>query len=191
MAKQFRLIPLVLALVLALLLGMLGATPAGACSCAGRPTPGESLRDARAVFSGRVVGISEDVRIGGIRAVRGKARFEVERVWKSISSGSVTLPQGANGGDCSYEFRQGERYLVYAVPPFEGGNSLSTNTCTRTTLLSGAGEDLRALGPGTLPAATSPSGGTNVWALVAAGGGAVAVLLLAVATWRRRAPGPA
>jgi hypothetical protein len=47
-------------------------------------------------------------------------------------------------GDCGYDFQEGETYLVYATSD-EDSDTLSTSSCSRTSRLSDAGEDLTYL----------------------------------------------
>jgi hypothetical protein len=47
-------------------------------------------------------------------------------------------------GDCGYDFQEGETYLVYATSD-EDSDTLSTSSCSRTSRLSDAGEDLSYL----------------------------------------------
>jgi hypothetical protein len=49
-----------------------------------------------------------------------------------------------DSGECEFEFRKGETYLVYAFEEEQSGR-LDTNRCTRTVRLSAAGEDLAYL----------------------------------------------
>jgi hypothetical protein len=49
-----------------------------------------------------------------------------------------------DSGECEFEFRKGETYLVYAFEEEQSGR-LDTNRCTRTARLSDAGEDLAYL----------------------------------------------
>ena len=49
-----------------------------------------------------------------------------------------------DSGECEFEFRKGETYLVYAFEQEQTGR-LDTNRCTRTARLSDAGEDLAYL----------------------------------------------
>jgi hypothetical protein len=57
---------------------------------------------------------------------------------------------GAGGGDCGYDFRRGERYLVFT---HEQRGALWTGICSRTKPLSAAKEDLAYLDQQFFPAA--------------------------------------
>ncbi|MDQ4067169.1 MAG: hypothetical protein M3114_06240, partial [Thermoproteota archaeon] len=73
--------------------------------------------------------------------------FEVGEVWKGeglVKRDEILL--FAPEGDCSFDFRVGELYLVYATYNIE--NMLTTSTCDRTAQLSEAQADLDLLGQG-------------------------------------------
>jgi hypothetical protein len=125
---------------------LLGGGAAPRCDCGPRASVPWALREATAVFSGRVV------------STRGrKVRFRVERAWKGAAAGAVVEMKGQylrrNGTTpfttCDFFFELGEWYLVYAHGPPE---RLETNACTRTTSALLAANDLEALdNPGPLP----------------------------------------
>lgn len=124
-----------------------------ACSCVMPGTPNEALKEATAVFSGMVTDIDRNLTGYGY-----KVRFDVEKIWKGIFDKTVAVSTGIGGGDCGYAFKEGERYFVYA---FGDVSSLAANICSRTRLLSAAGDDLLALGEGKIPFSQpdTPSGG--------------------------------
>jgi len=129
------------------------STPSAfACSCVMPGTPSEELKEATAVFSGTVIDIDRNLTGYGY-----KVKFDIEKIWKGISDKTVVVSTGMGGGDCGYGFKEGERYFVYAY----GDDSLSANICSRTRLLSVAGEDLSVLGDGNAPLSqpNSPQGG--------------------------------
>jgi prealbumin domain-containing protein len=155
---------IILSLTALLLLSLL-PEKASSCSCA-RRTPCEAFADSTAVFIGRMVNGSERVetgsRSGAAASIEaGTVRFEVEETFKGALGSEVGISVNSNKGtSCGpYGLIRGERYLVYAygIP-----TSLSTGVCTRTELLSRAGEDLAFLR--NLP--ETGSGGTlsgSVW----------------------------
>ena len=53
------------------------------------------------------------------------------------------MATGTGGGDCGYDFKIGERYLIYAHQ--WGSNRLTTSVCTRTRPYAKADEDLEFL----------------------------------------------
>lgn len=98
-----------------------GVVPdAAACRCFGGPVCiAASL--AEVVFIGRASGYGSIVQ------------FEVERAFKGVGPGKITLANGP--GNCALPFTRDERYFVYARrhPPT---GALTTGMCTRTRPLS-------------------------------------------------------
>jgi hypothetical protein len=127
------LFPVVPAVVCSLILGslqLLAPSRAGACSCLqddNPPSLDAVIDTADAVFLGRVIGQSE---IEGGRAFL----FEVQSSWQGVDQPEVTIYTGTGGGDCGYDFEEGERYLVYAG---KAPNGYGTNICTRTARVVG------------------------------------------------------
>ncbi len=117
-------------------LALLGADAALACSCAPLPEPQQARDQAAAVFTGTVLGITQE---GNLRLVR----LRVEESWKGVRCGEVTVTTGLGDADCGYAFQEGQSYLIYAD---KQQGKLSTNICTRTKPTAEAGEDLAALG---------------------------------------------
>lgn len=140
--KTSKIIFLVITLFSLSLFTVIRTPLAFACSCAMPGTPSEELKESTAVFSGMVINIDRD-----LTGYEYKVRFDVEKIWKGISDKTVVVSTGMGGGDCGYEFKEGERYFVYAY----GENSLGVGICSRTKLLSAAGDDLSALGEGKTP----------------------------------------
>lgn len=152
-----------LAFALALL-----AQPAMACSCVGPPPPCAAFRSTPVVFAGLVESIEEQkmevTRLGTTGTVRTGlvAHFAVEEAFKGIDSRKVDVETGGGNGDCGFDFRVGERYLVYAYPS-EGASlesavsrtvvggkrspagGLETSICTRTKHVSRAQDDLELI----------------------------------------------
>ena len=132
---------------------LLAASAGFACTCAPPPTNQSVERqvvgarnEARAVFSGEVV----EVREGPQDSFNVVVRLRVERIWKGVSAGEVSIVTGRGGGDCGYRFEAGGKYLVYAYG--SAGGPLGTNICQRTKRLADAAADLKALGRGRPPA---------------------------------------
>jgi hypothetical protein len=59
--------------------------------------------------------------------------------FKGIDAQTVDVVTGQGGGDCGYDFKVNESYLIYA---WEDKGVLSTGICSRTRLMSEASEDL-------------------------------------------------
>lgn len=143
------------ALALAVLTGALLLAlpqPAAACSCVPPPPPAEALEGADAVFSGTVVSVDNSFRDSDYgRIPQRRVAVELDRVWKGCEAVEgeerprrVELVTGSGGGDCGYDFQEGERYLVYAHEGSDG--TLTTGICSRTANLENATDDLAALG---------------------------------------------
>ena len=132
-----------------------------ACSCIQPGSPIEVFRGSGAVFIGKVTSISPNSSLAISLLVRMfdainlhptylyterfwgyDVTFAVHKSWKNVSTTSVTVHTGSGGGDCGYPFNQGDDYLVYA---YEWKDSLGTGSCSRTTEISGATEDLSYL----------------------------------------------
>lgn len=121
------------------LAGLCSAEALG-CDCAANPPPCEAFWHADAVFAGTVVGSRTiNVKDGEFTFPMRLVRLTVEQPLRGMKSTEVEVRTGMGGGDCGYEFRLGQRYLVYAHWQDE---QLTTSICTRTRLLSEAADDL-------------------------------------------------
>src|SRR5688572_17187304 len=139
---------LVLALVFAWFAAV-GAENANACSCAGGGGPCESYGGAAAVFVGTVVGhrehrVSKEVARKEDRWYPNAFKFSIEQAYLGVNGSEIEIFTGTGGGDCGYQFKSGQRYLVYAYRYSDG--PLTTSICTSTKLFSKATEDLAFLG---------------------------------------------
>jgi hypothetical protein len=114
-----------------------------ACTCMHlRGYPARTFTASSAVFSGKVLEITEAESSPPATGLKELAvKFRVEKSWKLIRKDEVMVFTVNTSNLCGFPFRVGESYLVYA----RGGNKLSTDICTRTTLLMGAKEDLEYL----------------------------------------------
>jgi hypothetical protein len=136
---------------------------------------GHAFRRASAVFAGKVVsagykdGFINQDREAQMRFTREYisyqvwvVTFEVERVWKGVSTESINIVTDRTRDDVKGErfssddlpLELDRRYLVYA---YGNEGQLTTGVCTRTRSLSFAEEDLKWLGRGDKVAA-SPIG---------------------------------
>ena len=143
-------------LVIATSLFVLSANAASACSCL-PTTPQQSLQNSEAVFSGRVVDVTEQSpaeRRPGRRNedpnfLNGvKVTFEVSEVWKGNSERRLVVTTSDSSASCGYSFQEGQEYLVYAS---EEDAQLKTGLCSGTKRLSDARADLAVLGEGETP----------------------------------------
>lgn len=71
-----------------------------------------------------------------------KAYFRVLEHFSNSAKNDVTIETGLGGGDCGYDFKEGERYLVYA---YENKGRIITTICSRTRPLSKALDDIAIL----------------------------------------------
>lgn len=119
---------------------VLSSRTAAACECLGGGPPCQNYFQVDAVFVGTVRAIST---IGGTPDAtfqRHSVTFTIERAFRGVEGMTVDVATGVGGGDCGYEFKAGERYLVYAYK--NGRTGLSTSICSRTRPMSAAGDDL-------------------------------------------------
>ncbi len=114
------------------------------CTCMSpkRP-PCEVWWQTSAIFIGRVTRIrtvhedtSEGRRVSRLVTLRVAERFQ------GVSGQrDVDVATGAGGGDCGFDFEQGETYLVYANESVATGR-LETGICSRTAPVAEARQDL-------------------------------------------------
>lgn len=110
-----------------------------------------------AIFSGTVVDIERFAvdESSELHAVF----FAVDRYWKSPNPNEndvdyykeLVVFTGTSGNVCGYEFETGKEYLVYAVPWWQGSDSLYTGLGYRNQPIKNAQEDLTVLGKGMVP----------------------------------------
>lgn len=121
--------------------------PGGTCTCMSpkRPTC-EVWWQTSAIFVGRVTRIrtvSEQTSDG--KKVSKLVNLRIDERWQGVQGlRDVEIGTGAGGGDCGFDFEQGETYLVYAGQSAVTGR-LETGICTRTALISEAEADLAYL----------------------------------------------
>lgn len=149
------------------LLGVAAFLPSSvhACTCAQSQfgnTPPKTMREYAAsiktdpnevVFEGRVdkqelVDGSVGPPAGAMSMTTGESyrlvSLSVDRDYQGAGHDKVTLITGIGGGDCGFDFRMGEKYLVYARPD-ESGKSLFTSICSNTDTIDRAAPILRFL----------------------------------------------
>ena len=125
-------------ILFACLLGGINGQLAYAYKCKQPGTPLEELKEAAAVFLGKVKKVNEDSR-------NRIFEFEVEKYWKGASRKVITVRSGKH--IYGSRFTIGQKYLVYAY----GEDELGTSRCTRTKSLGSAAFDLKELGEGKIP----------------------------------------
>jgi hypothetical protein len=164
---------------------LLTPTRASACSCTRslRPVkigPLDALRDAHLVFSGYVVPTTPALS-QWFGPAHEEIQFVVHRVWKGNIATEQVLRTATDSAACGATSLVGfgQDYLVYAG---SGGNmGWDIGLCDRVLVLSQAGSDLAALGPGYAPVPGASFGWG--WLLF----GVMLLLGVAGALWRRRA----
>ncbi len=141
--------PLLFVPCLSLVLMNAWVEPAKACKCAHpKPSPLQALKQADAVFIGKVTEITIQRTPEGYRQRR--LKIEASKTWKGITSKNVFVTTGFGQGDCGFPFVKGKTYVVYASR-FKENKQLHTNVCMRTRPLEEAREDLKLLGPAKAP----------------------------------------
>jgi len=96
-----------------------------ACDCAGQDL-GQAMKNADVVFTARVIDVSDQHW--------GEAELKVEQLFKGKAGATVAMV--GTGGNCTFRFVKGERYLVFARST--PGAKLQTSICTRTAKTSEA-----------------------------------------------------
>lgn len=142
---------------------------AEACSCIVSKQPCEAAWSSGPIFRGRVVSI-DSTSVPAPRVEGHQLRpWPMRRVTFAVAEqfrGDLTRPQisvltGTGGGDCGYDFREGEEYIVYTHEPRQDesreGRPLETSICTRTRPSREADEDLAYLRSLTSPS-NAPTG---------------------------------
>jgi hypothetical protein len=120
---------------------MLEAHVVWACKCAMPSSAKEGLEKSKAVFSGKVIGVSKS-----------KWTFKVIKIWKGDLKSRVTLYDSMPETSCASNFKVGESYLIYAsTSKIDDRPSFIPDVCNRTKKLEDAKDDLRELGEGSQP----------------------------------------
>jgi hypothetical protein len=122
------------------------AESAQACSCISGGPPCQAYGNTAAVFIGTPTAVDKTTvkRGDGARQYDYPQRlftFSVEETFRGVDAAKVQVVTGMGGGDCGYNFQIGEHYLIYAGRD-PNSNVYGTSICTRTRLVSEAGEDL-------------------------------------------------
>ncbi|GBG09384.1 hypothetical protein PAT3040_04028 [Paenibacillus agaridevorans] len=133
--------------------------PVYACSCAISDSVSEALNRNDAVFDGTVVASHTPRKWFSFSQSSADPvtwTFEAHEVWKGKVAPRITVTSAQSSASCGFEFREGQRYIVYARGT---GDSLEVSLCSRTTLTSAGGSDLVELGSGSIP--PKPSSGVD------------------------------
>jgi hypothetical protein len=124
--------------------------PVGAfgCVCIIK-SPSEALKEAKAVFSGKIIDVREtDVIV------------QVEKVWKGELPEKFKLYTGSRSDTCNFRFESGEKYLIYAVEYTyreNDGPILKASKCLGTKNLKYAEKDLKELDKSITPKEKVPA----------------------------------
>jgi hypothetical protein len=115
------------------------------CSCVPSDPVSATRSGHETIFEGRVLLVrdttiwrTEGPRLLHVRRVWRTVTLGVDRVWNGVPNDTVQVLTGLGGGDCGYEFREGETYVVFAdssdpwIAP-GGGGPLVTSICSHTT----------------------------------------------------------
>src|SRR5262245_28995952 len=98
----------------AVLLFMAFPAKADACSCPSPGPPCQNFFQVDAVFVGTAKTISEIEGTPDVPSYRRLVLFAIEDAFRGVQGTVAEVVTGTGGGDCGYNFKQGERYLVYA-----------------------------------------------------------------------------
>jgi hypothetical protein len=131
---------------------LIGSFPTitSACSCAEVPSAEAEFERSQAVLSGKVIEVREKRSLKGSRTK--SVLFEVNNTWKGVEESQIIITTGQDSGDCGFDFKEGQEYLVYAnESTMYGAQSLVSTICDRTNELSVLQEDLKKLGEGQPP----------------------------------------
>lgn len=145
-----KVMPILAFILISILL--IGSFPSisSACSCAELPSIEEELERSQAVFSGKVVKVRENRSLKGY--ITKSVLFEVSKIWKGVEQSQIIITTGQGGGDCGFDFKEGQEYLIYAnESTMYGAKSLVSVICDRTNELDSSQEDLAILGEGQPP----------------------------------------
>lgn len=143
-----KLVAFALCLCLSFIVLMAAPNVSYACKCVEKPSVEHALKSSSAVFSGKVIEIREEKRNEGVVE---KVLFEVNQTGKGPDESQIILESLQSS--CSFTFRKGMEYIVYAKPhpSLKDKTVLTTAVCDRTALLENAEEDLKLLDDGSQP----------------------------------------
>jgi len=107
------------------------------CRCVPPGTPKYELDQAKAVFSGKVVSMKK------APGMTQRVTLKMLKSWKGPRKRQMVITVSIDPAECGFEFKQGHKYLVYALSGEAG--RLTTTLCSRTTPLELADRDLQEL----------------------------------------------
>jgi len=117
-----------------------------ACTCGFVGPPCEEYWRSQAVFAGKVIKKSTfyvEEGEGDSRHTYQQVlvRFSIEQAFKGVAGDEVEIVTGMGHGDCGYHFKDGERYVVYAIRSGRDKSRLYSGICNRIKLVAEADED--------------------------------------------------
>src|SRR5262249_2372653 len=118
-----------------------------ACACTRPLLPCEAYWQVEAVFIGTAKDLSWiefEEKLEGLVLKRRRPvfSFSVDKAFRGVNGEQVAVMTEIGGGDCGYDFKIGERYLIYAYRDQRKKEMLSTSVCARTRPVRDADEDL-------------------------------------------------
>ena len=116
--------------------------PALACSCGGTTSVCDAFQSAQAVFVGSVTRVANEViknKDDDSSYPRQTAYVQVEEAFKGANQAEFILR--SRGSSCEADYKEGERWLIYAYYNKEE-KTWSSTACGRSTLIEGAAGDL-------------------------------------------------
>ena len=119
-----------------------------ACSCMQPLSPDEEVSKYDAVFSGKVINVSEvnlnDPILSSSEPML--VTLDIDKVWKGDKKETIIVKTALTSASCGFPFVENQEYIVYAAA--YNDETLEVNSCSRTSLLSDAIEDLQELNHG-------------------------------------------
>ena len=117
------------------------ARDANACQCM-QPGPScESFFQAPVVFAGTVRSVTQTPQVPQVME-NIRVEFDEAIPLRGSQGTTQTVFTSAGFGSCGYDFKPGERYVVYAYRS-KPGEPLRTSICSRTRPIAEAAEDLQ------------------------------------------------
>jgi hypothetical protein len=121
---------------------------ADACSCRESKPPCGGINKTSIVFSGEVLDVTvhpeerTEAFKDNMPFIGVKAQVKVLEAFSNLTAKNLIVETGTGGGDCGFDFKAGEKYLIYA---YEFKGRIITTICSRTKALSKAQNDVEIL----------------------------------------------
>ncbi len=144
---------------------------ANACSCVEAQPDAVALTRSDVVFSG----VASDPGGTSLAGGRQRTRFDVDAVYRGAAHAEQSVQSGSGDGDCSYSFKSGTRYLVFAERV--RADELYTSICANTHPISDAEQPPFAAAGELLPGRSHPRPPNLFWAAITVVAGLVAFSL--------------